>query len=80
MLRALIPAISHLIVTRPSTERAADPAELGKLAVGIAPDLPVLIQPRLRDALDSAWSLSTRITIAGSIFLLGNALEELALA
>ena len=80
MLRALLPAVSELIVTQASTPRSADPAALAELAKQIMPSVPVRVEPRLADALAAAWAHAPRITVAGSIFLLGDALKELALA
>jgi dihydrofolate synthase/folylpolyglutamate synthase len=76
MFEALLPAISTLVITRSSNARSADPASLAHVAHAIAPDLQVLIEPVRRDALAAAWSLSNRIVIAGSIFLLGDVMNE----
>jgi dihydrofolate synthase/folylpolyglutamate synthase len=78
MLRALVPAVGRLIVTRASTRRSADPARLAELARAIAPALPVEIAAAPADALAAAWRHSRRIVVAGSIFLLGDVLEVLA--
>jgi dihydrofolate synthase/folylpolyglutamate synthase len=76
MFEALLPAISTLVITRSSNARSADPASLARVAHSIAPDLQVLIEPVRRDALAAAWRLSNRIVIAGSIFLLGDVMNE----
>jgi hypothetical protein len=44
------------------------------------PHVPVAVHTELAEALAAAWRESSRITVAGSIFLLGDALKELALA
>jgi dihydrofolate synthase/folylpolyglutamate synthase len=77
MLRALAPAVSEIIVTEAASPRSAAAAELARAAALAAPGLPVSTQPVLRDALDLAWRRSPRIVIAGSIFLLGDAMKAL---
>jgi dihydrofolate synthase/folylpolyglutamate synthase len=77
MLRALLPAIGRLVMTRASNMRAADPAELAASARTIAPALPVEIERLPSAALAAAWRHSPRIVVAGSIFLLGDVLKEL---
>jgi dihydrofolate synthase/folylpolyglutamate synthase len=76
MLRALVPVVGALVVTRPSNARAADPAELATWGRLAAPSLPVTCTESVADALKVAWRLSPRIVIAGSIFLLGDAMKE----
>jgi dihydrofolate synthase/folylpolyglutamate synthase len=80
MLRAIVPEIGALIVTRASHPRSADPGALAALAGAIAPGLPVIVEPSLPAALDAAWQRSARIVVAGSIFLLGDVIAELGLA
>jgi dihydrofolate synthase / folylpolyglutamate synthase len=80
MLRAILPAISHLHVTVASSPRSTDPAELAAIASQVMPALPVTVHAALADALSAAWRDAPRITIAGSIFLLGDAMKELGLA
>jgi dihydrofolate synthase / folylpolyglutamate synthase len=76
MLRALVPQISALVVTRASTHRAAEPEALASRARTVAPSLPIFAEPSPQAALDAAWRLSSRIVIAGSIFLLGDVLRD----
>jgi dihydrofolate synthase/folylpolyglutamate synthase len=76
MFEALLPSVSALIVTRARNPRSADPDALAREAVAVAPDLPVLVEPVARDALAAAWRLSSRIVVAGSIFLLGDVMKE----
>ena len=78
MFEALLPAVSTLVVTRSSTARSADPATLARQAVSIAPHLPVRVEPIRANALAAAWASSPRIVVAGSIFLLGDVLNETA--
>jgi dihydrofolate synthase/folylpolyglutamate synthase len=75
MFAALLPAVGHLILTRASNARSADTDELAQRARTIAPDLPIVIEPSMPDALAVAWRLSPQIVVAGSIFLLGDVLR-----
>jgi dihydrofolate synthase/folylpolyglutamate synthase len=75
MFAALLPAVERLIITRASNARSADPESLARQARAIAPALPIAIVPQLGAALDTAWRASPRIVVAGSIFLLGDALK-----
>ncbi|HEX4346862.1 MAG TPA: folylpolyglutamate synthase/dihydrofolate synthase family protein [Vicinamibacterales bacterium] len=77
MLRALGPAVSEIIVTQAVSARSADAAELAVVAAAAAPGVKISTRPVLRDALDLAWQASPRIIIAGSIFLLGDAMKDL---
>jgi dihydrofolate synthase / folylpolyglutamate synthase len=77
MFAALLPAVSHLVVTRASNARSADPEVLADIARATAPGLPVAIERRVEDALASAWRESPRIVAAGSIFLLGDVLKSI---
>jgi dihydrofolate synthase/folylpolyglutamate synthase len=78
MFTTLLPAVSHLVLTRASNARSADPAALAELARAAAPELPITIAPSLDEALAAAWRLSPRIVVAGSIFLLGDVLKQLS--
>ena len=81
MFDALLPAVSHLVLTRASNPRSTDPESLAVIARtsarAFAPELPITIASSLDDALAVAWRLSPRITVAGSIFLLGDVLKRL---
>jgi dihydrofolate synthase/folylpolyglutamate synthase len=82
MLRALLPHVTALVVTKASNARAGDPAELAAAARAIAPALSVTIEPSVAAALDEAWRRAANdraITVAGSIFLLGDVLQRLGL-
>ena len=74
MFAALLPAVSHLILTRATNPRSADPAVLEAQARALS-DVRVSIAPSLADALEIAWRDSPRIVVAGSIFLLGDVLK-----
>jgi dihydrofolate synthase / folylpolyglutamate synthase len=71
MLRALLPHVSHLVMTAPVTPRAAAPADVRDVAAALCPDLPVICEPDPVAALDRAWAHGPDIVVAGSIFLLG---------
>jgi len=76
MLAALAPVASAFVLTRARNARSADPHELAEHARRLAP-VPVSVETAAAEALATAWRLSTRIIAAGSIFLLGDVLEEL---
>jgi len=78
VLRALLPVVAALVVTRASNPRAADPSALAERARAIEPALPVVIASSPRAALEAAWRLSPRIVVAGSIFLLGDVMRDLS--
>jgi len=78
MFRALLPAVSRLVVTRASNARSADPEILAERARAIAPELPIALEPSIDEALAAAWRHSPRIIVAGSIFLLGDVLKRLS--
>ena len=76
MFEALLPSVSALIVTRASNRRSADPEQLASQAAAAAPGLSIVVRPSVQDALRTAWTLSPRIVVAGSIFLLGDVMKE----
>jgi dihydrofolate synthase / folylpolyglutamate synthase len=85
MFSALLPAVASLTITRASNRRSADPEALALDARAVAPTLPIVVEPSLGDALSSAWRPALpappaqRILVAGSIFLLGDAMQLLGL-
>jgi dihydrofolate synthase/folylpolyglutamate synthase len=79
MFAALLPAVAGLVVTRAETPRSADPALLARHARALAPAMPVAVEVSLPKALDAAWQSSSRIVVAGSIFLLGDVMKLLGL-
>ena len=76
MFAALLPAVSHLVLTRATSRRSADPFGLEAQARAIR-DVPVTVAASAAEALDIAWRMSSRIVVAGSIFLLGDVIKEL---
>ena len=78
MLRALAPPVTASVwVTRASTARSAEPTQLASLAHSIAPQWNVSVTESPATALDGAWHEAPSITVAGSIFLLGDVLTTL---
>jgi dihydrofolate synthase/folylpolyglutamate synthase len=77
MLDPLLPSVGAVIVTRPSNARAAAPAALADIIATLDAQKHVRIEPQVSSALEAAWSISSRIIAAGSIFLLGDVFEEL---
>jgi len=77
MLRVLLPAVGHVIVTRAASSRSADPAALAAVARELAPGLVVDVAPSAVEALAAAWTVSSRVVAAGSIFLLGDIMKEI---
>jgi len=78
MLRALLPHVSHLVITAPATPRAAAPLDLLAVAARLSPGVAVTCEPDPLAALDRAWAISPAIVVAGSIFLLGTVRPALA--
>ena len=76
MFEGLLPSVGALIVTRASATRSAEPETLAHHATTVAPGLRVLVEPVRANALAAAWNMSSRIVVAGSIFLLGDVLKE----
>jgi dihydrofolate synthase / folylpolyglutamate synthase len=79
MFEVLLPTVSTVILTRASNRRSADLEELAQQAAA-ASTTSMLVRPALADALATAWGLSPRIVVAGSIFLLGDVLKEIETA
>jgi dihydrofolate synthase/folylpolyglutamate synthase len=85
MFSALLPSVASLTITRASNHRSADPEALAVDARAVAPTLPIVVEPSLGEALAAAWGSdpstpsAPRILVAGSIFLLGDAMRRLGL-
>ena len=77
MLRVLLPAIGRVIVTRAANSRSADPDALAADVRAISPSVGVDVVPAPVEALGAAWRISTRVVVAGSIFLLGDIMKEI---
>lgn len=80
MLRALLPCVHTLVLTRARTQRGADPDELATIARAIGVARGTVVEPSIDRALAHAWSLTPTIVVAGSIYLLGDVMEALGLS
>lgn len=76
MLRVLIPVVGPLLLTRASTSRAFDPAELAQRVRTFAAPHSISVVPSPSEALARAAHVSPRVIVAGSIFLLGDVMNE----
>ena len=77
MLTVLLPAFGRMIVTRPSNARAADPEELAARIRALFPALPVEVVASPGAAVAAASTTSPLVVVAGSIFLLGDVMQEI---
>jgi dihydrofolate synthase/folylpolyglutamate synthase len=77
MIEALAPVASAFVMTRASNPRSTTPAELAEIARRAAPSVRVIVEATAGEAIASAWRLSPRIVVAGSIFLLADVMNEL---
>ena len=77
MLKTLLPVASHFILTEPPNVRARSADELATLARAVAAGCPIAIEPRPMAALNRAWEFCPLVCAVGSIFLIGDLLEEL---
>ena len=77
MLQALLPAVDRVIVTRATNSRSADPDALAAEVRAVSPSTGVDVVASPVDALDAAWRISSRVVVAGSIFLLGDIMKEI---
>ena len=76
MLKVLLPAIARVIITRPSNPRAADPEDLASRIRAIDATVPVDIVTPPGAAVAEATRRSRLVVVAGSIFLLGDVMQE----
>ena len=77
MLQVLLPSAGSLVVTRASNARSVDPDILARQARVLDAAIPIVVSPNPADAMATAWRLSRRVVAAGSIFLLGDLMNEL---
>jgi folylpolyglutamate synthase/dihydropteroate synthase len=77
MIETLAPVASAFVMTRASNPRSSAPAELAEIARRTAPNVRVIVAATAGEAIASAWQLSPRIVVAGSIFLLADVMNEL---
>ncbi len=76
ILRALAPVAGTIVMTRASSARSADPADLAARLQAVSPAHSVEVAASPAEALNAAWRLSNRVVVAGSIFLLGDLLKD----
>ena len=76
MLEVILPEVDRVIVTRPSNSRAADPDELASRIRRLAPSLQVDVIQSPHDAVERATTDSPFVVVAGSIFLLGDIMQD----
>ncbi len=77
ILRALRSSVSAIVLTRASHPRATDPEALAELAAALMPDVPSVVEPSPRAAVETAFRYGAHVVVAGSIFLLGDVMKEL---
>ena len=78
LIRALLPAASHVVFTAPATPRAASPAELLALSATLGTRVPCLAIDAPGDALAHAVTLGQPAVVAGSLFLAGEIRAEIS--
>jgi hypothetical protein len=76
MLVALAGVAGSFIFTRSSSARSVEPADLVARAHALAPRVHAMVESNPLEAMSAAWRLSSRIVVAGSIFLLGDVMKE----
>jgi dihydrofolate synthase/folylpolyglutamate synthase len=72
ILEVLEPALDHVVVSRSSSPRAMQPAELGALATEIFGESRVTVVPNLPDALDEAVALAESEGMGGGVVATGS--------
>ncbi|NNG39472.1 bifunctional folylpolyglutamate synthase/dihydrofolate synthase [Flexivirga sp. ID2601S] len=72
MLQTLEPVLDEIVITRNSSPRSADPAQLGALAVDIYGEDRVSVEPGLADAIDRAAELADEGGVAGGVLATGS--------
>jgi dihydrofolate synthase/folylpolyglutamate synthase len=77
MLRPLAAVARPLIATRAPGRRAAEPAVIASHAGGAGVS-EVLVVPDVDEALGAAWVRADRVVVAGSLYLAGRVLEDMA--
>ena len=77
MLRALLPVVGDLVITRASNPRSADPESIAELATRLDRSKRIVIESSAPEAIARAWMESPHIVVAGSIFLLGDVMKAL---
>jgi dihydrofolate synthase / folylpolyglutamate synthase len=71
ILRALLPVVGPIVVTRPETHRAESPATLAARVHALDQRRAVHVEDDPLEAVNFALALASTICVAGSIFLAG---------
>jgi dihydrofolate synthase/folylpolyglutamate synthase len=77
MLKILLPSAAVVVVTEPGNSRARPAGELAALLRAISPDCRIEVEPNPMAALERAWTYGPLVSVAGSIFLVGDLLDGL---
>ncbi len=77
MLKALLPAVSTIVMTQPDTPRAYGGDELAAIARRLSPTMKIDVEPDPLRALERAWTSCPVVCAAGSIFLVGGLLARI---
>lgn len=77
MLKTLLPVSSGMVMTEPHNARAHPAEALAALALTLAPQCRIEVEPEPKDALERAWAWRPMVCAAGSIFLVGDILSSL---
>ena len=77
MLRALDNSVTRVVCAPLKSPRACVPNELADTLRAARPDLPVTVASSPRAALDVAWQHSDMVCAAGSVYLIGDLLEQM---
>ena len=78
MLRALNHSVTRVICAPIRTRRSVAARELAAVATASCPDLPVTVADSSRDALQTAYADADVACAAGSIYLIGELMHDLA--
>jgi len=79
ILLEIVPPADKLVITRPNSPRAAEPADLGRIVRAVSKK-PVFIEEKIASALERAFSLASpedMVLIAGSLYLVSEARQIL---
>ena len=77
MVEALRDIVTHVTCVPLKTHRAHDSNELAAIVRGVDPALPVRVAESPRAGVDIAWQQGALACAAGSVFLVGELIEEL---
>jgi dihydrofolate synthase/folylpolyglutamate synthase len=78
MIVALAPAASAFVFTAPASSRVVPPAALAHRAAALTPDIPARTVARPADAIAQAAEFGEPVVVAGSLYLAGAVIADLA--